>query len=180
MTALQRFTGRTVILAGAASGIGQATVVRLVAEGATVIGVDTNEAGLRETVTRANAAAGAGGSARYLSGSVAEESTAQHVVADVLATEGKLDVLVNLAGILRSEATTSTTLELFRQLLDVNLVGTFLFCREALPALIATRGNIVNAASTSSRLMLCSRPVETATSAEFLKAPVANALGSPS
>ena len=38
MTALQRFTGRTVILTGAASGIGQATVVRLVAEGATVIG----------------------------------------------------------------------------------------------------------------------------------------------
>lgn len=150
MTALQRFTGRTVILTGAASGIGQATVVRLVAEGATVIGVDTNETGLRETVTRAHAGAGAGGSARYLCGSVAEESTAQRVVADVLATEGKLDVLVNLAGILRSEATTSTTLELFRQLLDVNLVGTFLFCREALPSLIATRGNIVNAASTSS------------------------------
>ena len=150
MTALQRFTGRTVILTGAASGIGQATVVRLVAEGATVIGVDTNETGLCETVTRANAGAGAGGSARYLSGSVAEESTAQRVVADVLATEGKLDLLVNLAGILRSEATTSTTLELFRQLLDVNLVGTFLFCREALPALVATRGNIVNAASTSS------------------------------
>jgi len=70
MTALQRFTGRTVILTGAASGIGQATVVRLVAEGATVIGVDTNETGLCETVTRANAGAGAGGSARYLSGSV--------------------------------------------------------------------------------------------------------------
>ncbi len=150
MATLQRFKGKTVIVTGAASGIGLATVVRLVAEGATVIGVDTNEAGLRETVTRANAGADAGGSARYLCGSVAEESTAQRVVADVLANEGKIDVLVNLAGILRSEPTTSTTLELFRQLLDVNLVGTFLFCREALPALITTRGNIVNAASTSS------------------------------
>lgn len=146
MAALQRFQGKTVIVTGAGSGIGQATVVRLASEGAVVIGVDTNEQGLQQTVERASSGSGT----RYLVGSVAEEATAQRVVADVLAKEGKLDVLVNLAGILRSEPTTSTTLELFRQLIDVNLVGTFLFCREAIPALIETRGNIVNAASTSS------------------------------
>ena len=151
MAALQRFTGKTAIVTGAASGIGQATAVRLVAEGATVIGVDTNEEGLRQTVERAMAGAGAGAGARYLVGSVAEEATAPRVVADVLGKEGKLDVLVNLAGILRSEPLTTTTLELFRLLLEVNLVGTFLFCREAIPALLATRGNIVNAASTSSQ-----------------------------
>lgn len=150
MATLQRFQGKTVIITGAASGIGQATVVRLAAEGATVIGVDTNEQGLQQTVERARAAAAQGGGARYLVGSVAEESTAPRVVADVLANEGRLDVLVNLAGILRSEPITSTTLELLQQLLAVNLVGTFLFCREAIPALIETRGNIVNAASTSS------------------------------
>ncbi len=150
MATLQRFTGKTVLVTGAASGIGQATVVRLVAEGATAIGVDTNEEGLRQTVARATVTAGEGGSARYLVGSVSDESTAPRVVADVLATEGKLDVLVNLAGILRSEPVISTTLELFRQVLEVNLVGTFLFCREAVPALLATKGNIVNAASTSS------------------------------
>jgi NAD(P)-dependent dehydrogenase (short-subunit alcohol dehydrogenase family) len=107
--------------------------------------------GLRETVSRAHTAAGAGGRARYLVGSVAEEATARRVVADVLATEGKLDVLINMAGILRSEPTTSTSLGLFRQLLEVTPVGTFLFCREALPALLQTRGNIVNAASTSAQ-----------------------------
>jgi NAD(P)-dependent dehydrogenase (short-subunit alcohol dehydrogenase family) len=58
-------------------------------------------------------------------------------------------VLVNMAGILRSSHTDQTSLEQFMLLIQVNLVGTFLFCREALPHLIAAKGNIVNAASTS-------------------------------
>lgn len=102
--------------------------MRLVAKGATTIGVDTNKKGLHQTVERARASAGTDGGARYLSGSVADEATAPQVIADILANESKLDVLVNLASILRSESATSTTLELFRQLLKVNLIGTFLFC----------------------------------------------------
>jgi NAD(P)-dependent dehydrogenase (short-subunit alcohol dehydrogenase family) len=65
------------------------------------------------------------------------------------ARAGRLDVLVNMAGILKSSHTAETTLEQFMLLIQVNLVGTFLFCREALPHLLETRGNIVNASSTS-------------------------------
>jgi len=61
MSQLVRFSGKVAIVTGAASGIGQATVVRLVAEGGDVIGVDTNEAGLRETVAKAQAGAADGG-----------------------------------------------------------------------------------------------------------------------
>ncbi len=145
-----RFAEKTVIVTGAASGIGQATVVRLVSEGGNVIGVDTNEGGLNETVTKATANAASGGKARYMLGSVADEATVKKIVADVIAAEGRLDVLVNMAGILRSQATTETSLDLFQAVLNVNLIGTFLFCREALPHLLKSRGNIVNAASTSS------------------------------
>lgn len=150
MNPAARFSEKVVIVTGAASGIGQATVVRLVAEGGKVVGVDTNEAGLRETVTKADAAAANGGKARYVLGSVAEEATVKQIVADVVAAEGRLDVLINMAGILRSHPTTETSLELFQSVLNVNLIGTFLFCREALPHLLESRGNIVNAASTSS------------------------------
>ena len=150
MNPASRFAEKTVIVTGAASGIGRATVVRLASEGGNVIGVDTNEAGLKETVAKATAAAASGGKARYMLGSVADEATVKQIVADVVAAEGRLDVLVNMAGILRSQATTETSLDLFQAVLNVNLIGTFLFCREALPHLIKSRGNIVNAASTSS------------------------------
>lgn len=151
MTQLVRFNNKIAIVTGAGSGIGQATVLRLVAEGGTAIGVDTNEEGLQATVEQANAGAAEGGSARYLVGSVADEPTVQRIVAEVVKREGRLDVLVNMAGILRSNPSTETTLEMFQTVLNVNLIGTFLFCREALPQLVKSGGNIVNAASTSAQ-----------------------------
>lgn len=146
MTALARFTNKVAIVTGAGSGIGQATALRLATEGAAVIGIDMNEAGLQETIARAG-----NGRVRYLVASVADEASVKRVIADVLGTEGRLDVLVNMAGILRSEPTTTTSLELFQQVLNVNLIGTFLCCREALPALLETKGSIVNAASTAAQ-----------------------------
>lgn len=149
-SASARFGGKVALVTGAASGIGQAVLVRLVSEGARAVGVDTNEAGLAATVEKARAAASAGGTARTLTGSVANEADVKRIVADVVRTEGRLDVLVNMAGILRACPTLEYPVEDFRAMLEVNLVGTFLFCREALPHLLKTRGNIVNAASTSS------------------------------
>ncbi|HSB96701.1 MAG TPA: SDR family oxidoreductase [Spongiibacteraceae bacterium] len=151
MSQLIRYLDKVVIVTGAASGIGQATVIRLVAEGGNVIGVDTNETGLQATVEKAQATAAGGGKARYLTGSVGDEATVKRIVEQVVSEEGRLDVLVNMAGVLRSCPATETTLDLFQTLLTINLVGTFLFCREALPHLLKTRGNIVNAASTSAQ-----------------------------
>jgi NAD(P)-dependent dehydrogenase (short-subunit alcohol dehydrogenase family) len=148
MSQLVRFADKVIIVTGAASGIGQATAVRLAAEGGNVIGVDTNEEGLRAMVEKAQAGAAAGGKARFLAGSVGDEATVKRIVAQVVGEEGRLDVLVNMAGVLRSKALTDTTLDLFQTLININLVGTFMFCREAMPHLLKTRGNIVNAAST--------------------------------
>jgi len=145
LAALARFTNKIIIVTGAASGMGQAVALRLVAEGGTVIGVDTNEDGLRETAKQA------GSAFRYLAGSVAAEADVKRIVAQVAQEEGRLDVLVNMAGVLRACPTTDVTLEQFQTILNINLVGTFLFCREALPHLLKTGGNIVNAASTSAR-----------------------------
>jgi NAD(P)-dependent dehydrogenase (short-subunit alcohol dehydrogenase family) len=149
MATASRFEGKVVIVTGAGSGIGRATLVRLVSEGAIALGVDLNQAGLDETLAEAAATAGHGGRATAASASVSDEGDVKRVVADFTAREGRLDVLVNMAGILRSSHTTETSLDQFMALIQVNLVGTFLFCRAALPHLLETGGNIVNAASTS-------------------------------
>jgi NAD(P)-dependent dehydrogenase (short-subunit alcohol dehydrogenase family) len=149
MSQLARFASKVAIVTGAASGIGQATLVRLVSEGAIAIGVDVNETGLLTTLALAEKQATAEGRASSLVASVSNEADVKRVVRDVVQHEGRLDVLVNVAGILRSSATTETTLEQFLEPINVNLVGTFLFCREALPHLLKTHGNVVNTASTS-------------------------------
>lgn len=144
-----RFQSKRIIVTGAGSGIGRATLIRLVAEGGVCVGVDLNESGLAETVALAAAQAAHGGRAAYVVASVADEAMAKAVVNDFVTREGGLDVLINMAGILRSSHTAETALEDFMQLININLAGTFLMCREAIPHLLKTRGNVVNAGSTS-------------------------------
>ncbi|MFF7637548.1 SDR family NAD(P)-dependent oxidoreductase [Kitasatospora sp. NPDC008050] len=146
---MQRFTDRRVLITGAGSGIGRATAHRLLAEDAHVVAVDVNEAGLRETAERAATE----GAAERLTTAVLDISDEESVRAGVAAavrTLGGLDVLVNAAGILRSSHTHETSLEFWNTLLRVNLTGTFLMTREALPALLASdSGVVVNFSSTS-------------------------------
>jgi NAD(P)-dependent dehydrogenase (short-subunit alcohol dehydrogenase family) len=145
-----RFAGKTALVTGGGSGIGQAVVVRLASEGAAVIAFDTNEKGLLASAQQAAAAAAAhGGKVRHVTGSVANEGSVRELLAEVAQREGRLDALINMAGILRTQHSTEVTLDQFRAVLEVNLIGTFLCCREALPMLEAAGGSIVNAASTA-------------------------------
>ncbi|MGV9264631.1 SDR family NAD(P)-dependent oxidoreductase [Kitasatospora sp. NPDC003701] len=146
---MERFSGRNVLITGGGSGIGRATVHRILAEGGRVVAVDVNEDGLEATLDRA----AADGTADRLTTSVvdiADEAAVRAGVAGAVAALGGLDVLVNAAGILRSSHTHETSLEFWNRLIAVNLTGTFLMTREALPALLAGgRGVVVNFSSTS-------------------------------
>ena len=73
----------------------------------------------------------------------------ESVVHLVLETYGRLDSLCNIAGILHFHNTHDLTLELWNQILAVNLTGTFLMCQTALPHLLESGGNIVNMSSTA-------------------------------
>lgn len=133
------------LVTGAGSGIGRATVHRLVDEGATVLAVDLSQDGL--DLTRKEAADAE--RVALLAGDVADPATSKVAVAAAVDFGGRLDLLVNGAGILRFEHSHETTVEGWEQILRVNLTGTFLFCQAAIPALLESKGNIVNIASTS-------------------------------
>lgn len=149
MTFASRFQNKNIIVTGGASGIGQAAVIRLVAEGGTVLALDRNAEGLAHTLELATAAAGYGGRALSKQVSITHEQEVRDAVHNFVQEQGQLDVLVNMAGILRSTHTTDTSFDAFMELVQINLGGTFLCCREALPYLLQSKGNIVNAASTS-------------------------------
>ncbi|MFJ3514815.1 SDR family NAD(P)-dependent oxidoreductase [Streptomyces sp. NPDC090131] len=155
---MNRYEGRRVLITGGGSGIGQATVHRILAEGGRVHTVDVNEAGLKATADRAAAGghlpavAGGGHAARLTTAllDISDENAVKEGVATAVRALGGIDVLVNAAGILRSAHTHRTTLDLWNQVIGVNLTGTFLMIREALPALLAgDRPAVVNFSSTS-------------------------------
>ncbi|GAA4478550.1 SDR family NAD(P)-dependent oxidoreductase [Rhodococcus olei] len=146
---MNRFDGRKVIVTGAGSGIGQATVARILEEGGVVVAADINEAGLEVTRQRAEEA----GTADRLSLAVVDISSEDSVrenIGGAIERLGGLQVLVNAAGILRSSHTAETSLDFWNTVVGINLTGTFLVTRQALPALLENgQGVVVNFSSTS-------------------------------
>lgn len=143
---MKRFADRVALITGAASGIGRATALRLADEGARVFGCDVQEAALAEVGDEVRAHGAAFASVRC---DLTDEGQVEATVAACVERFGRIDVLCNVAGILRFDHTHELATADWNQVLAVNLTGTFLFCRAALPHLLAVRGNIVNVSSTA-------------------------------
>lgn len=141
MSTTGRVAGKIALITGGASGIGRAAAERLAAEGATVIVTDRDGPGAAAVA----AALGAPHAAATLD--VTDEAGWAAVVGEVVARHGRLDVLVNSAGIGRHGDIESTTLADFRLMYRVNVEGTFLGCRAAVGAMKAHGGAIINLSS---------------------------------
>lgn len=147
MASLQRYADRRVLVTGGGSGIGQACVLRILDEGGRVVAADISDRGLADTATKAGEV---GGRLSTVVIDVGDEKSVTSGVAEAVAALGGLDTLVNVAGILRSKHFLDTSLAEFEDVLRVNLIGTFLVTRAALPALrVGTAPAVVNFSSTS-------------------------------
>lgn len=147
---MNRLTGRTVIVTGAGSGIGRATALRLAREGAHVAALDIVPTGLAGLADELGDAA-PGGAIVTGAVDIAEEASVVAAVAAVVAARGGLDAIVNTAAVHYGDHTHEMSLERWNRLISVNLTGTFLMTREALPALLESShgGVVVNFSSTS-------------------------------
>ena len=146
----QRLTGKVAIVTGAASGIGRAVAGRFVAEGARVVAVDLNEAGLRETVAGLGEAAG---SVRTLVADLSGQAACAQAVAAAGGEFGGLNVLANMHGL--SDFTDTNILAVseavFQRTWEVNVKALFLLIKAAIPELErAGSGSIVNMSSGAS------------------------------
>lgn len=143
-----RLQDKIVIVTGAGSGMGLAMATRFAKEGATVVAADWNAERLDAAV---EAIAATGGSIVGVQGDISDKATAEGLVDKALADYGRLDVLVNNAGIMDYMAGIGElTDEVWRKVLAVNLDGPMYTMRRAVPAMLEARaGSIVNIASTA-------------------------------
>jgi NAD(P)-dependent dehydrogenase (short-subunit alcohol dehydrogenase family) len=143
---LQRFDDKVVLVTGAASGIGLATVERIASEGGTLLCADVQADAVQESAKRA---VELGAAAVSVVCDVSDPEQVARTVSECIDRFERIDALCNIAGILRFEHTHALDLELWNRVLGVNLTGTFLMCRAALPHLVESRGCIVNMSSTA-------------------------------
>ncbi|MBF6604945.1 MAG: SDR family oxidoreductase [Chloroflexi bacterium] len=136
--------GRVVIVTGGASGIGLATAERFAADEAAVALVDRDAAGLDVAVATISAA---GGTALGIVADVRVVADCERSVAAAVDRFGRLDALVNSAGVWVEGPSDTMTEDDWDRVVDVNLKGTFFMCRHAIPALERTGGCIVNVSS---------------------------------
>jgi NAD(P)-dependent dehydrogenase (short-subunit alcohol dehydrogenase family) len=141
MMAARAFEGKAALITGGTAGIGLAIAERLARDGARVVVTGRDEARGRAAEERL------GAGARFVAADAADEDDVERSVGAALATTGRLDVLVNNAGIALFERLVDTPVAEFDRLMSANVRGGFLYARACMPALTETRGSMVHIAS---------------------------------
>ncbi len=132
------------VVTGASSGIGRATALLFANKGYDVVAFGRNEIELNVLRDEARDMTG---SIKIHLGDITEMSQVHRLVSDAVDTFGKIDVLVNAAGIIKSGNIENTTLDDWDKMMNINLRSAFYLIQKCLPHLEATKGNIVNVSS---------------------------------
>ncbi len=141
-----RLSGKTAIVTGAGAGIGAATVLRFAEEGARVLVADWNEANARAVAAKVQAA---GGAAFPLGADISSEADAARIAETALQQFGGIDILVNNAADFTTQAVENASLADWQRVLGVNVIGTAMVSKYAIPHMKAKGGAIVNVSSMS-------------------------------
>lgn len=142
---MKRLEGKIALITGAGQGIGEATALKFAAEGATVVACDLRQASVDQVVLRCQAL-GSQAIGRVMD--VTQREQVDAVVQEVLQRHGRIDALVNNAGITQDARLQKMTLEQFDRVIDVNLRGVF-HCSQAVADAMVLQGSgvILNASS---------------------------------
>ena len=139
-----RISGKIALVTGAGSGIGRAVAERFAAEGAIVVCCDVSAPAASEV------AVAIGGRARGVTLDVRDAIAVDAVVDSIVRDEGRLDILMNAAGVLAFGSVATTDDATWQRVIGVNLTGTFTTCRAAVRAMRLTGGGaIVNISSST-------------------------------
>lgn len=137
-----RVDGKVAIVTGAASGLGKADALRLAEEGARLVLTDID--------VDAGAAVAASCGATFVEQDVGDEASWPALIDSTMQAHGRLDVLVNNAGIARIDTIESTSTETWREVMNVHVDATFFGCRAVIPAMASGGGgSIINMSSTA-------------------------------
>ena len=135
--------GKTLVVTGAAGGVGAATARRFAAAGATLVLGDLNAVALEDVCGQLAALTEVHG----VTCDVSSVADVENLMAEAVASTGRIDVLVNTAGLWVEGPTEAMTEEEWDRVTSVNLKGTFFCCSRAIPELKKTQGCIVNLSS---------------------------------
>lgn len=167
---MNRLQGKVAVITGAGSGVGRACMTAFAAEGARVFGVGRTQKSLDETSALVSAA---GGKASSIAADLSQEASAQRVVDAAVRAYGRVDILVNSAGVGYSWSGTSpgsmndlanTSAEKWHEVMAINLDSCFFMCRQVVQQFRSQKGggSIVNVASISGMLGLAGAHTYTA------------------
>lgn len=135
---------KVVIVTGASSGIGRATAALFAKNGATVVAVGRNE---KELVALRDETLKKKGNLKIHLADIRETTQVERLVNDTAEAYGRIDVLVNAAGIIANGSIETTTLDDWDKMININLRCVFYLMQKCVPHLEAVKGNIVNVSS---------------------------------
>lgn len=132
------------VVTGASSGIGRATALLFAKNGSEVVALGRNESELNALRKEAS---GFDGSIKIHLGDITETSQVDRLVSETIDSHGRMNVLVNAAGIIKTGNIENTTLDEWDKMMNVNLRSAFYLMQKCIPHLADTRGNVVNVSS---------------------------------